>query len=60
MSESCRFICRYYNANYESRKRENQIFKKYCHTCDLELISRYHRCPCCHSEFMEKNNGIML
>jgi len=54
MSDSCRSICRYYDANSESRNSENQILRKYCPTCDLDLISRYARCPCCHSIFWRK------
>ena len=60
MSDMCRSICRYYDANSKFRHIRNQIFKKYCSICDLDLISRYNRCPWCHSEFEEKINGIVL
>ncbi len=52
MSEhSCRNICGYYDVKSEFRNSENRVFSKYCSTCNLELISRYSRCPCCHNSF---------
>lgn len=52
MSEhSCRNVCGYYDANAEFRNSENSTFRKYCPVCDLELISRYSNCPCCHKSF---------
>jgi len=52
MSEhSCRSVCGYYDANAKFRNSGNNIFKKYCIVCDLELISRYSTCPCCHKYF---------
>lgn len=52
MSEySCRSVCRYYDANAAYRNSGNSILKKYCNLCDLELISRYSSCPCCHKSF---------
>ena len=51
MSEPCRSICQYYDAESKFRQEKNEIFKKYCSTCNLSLISRYSRCPCCHSQF---------
>ncbi len=48
---SCRNICGYYDAHSEFRNSDNSIFKKYCSICNLELISRYSKCPCCHYSF---------
>ncbi|AFS82232.1 hypothetical protein NSED_02110 [Candidatus Nitrosopumilus sediminis] len=54
MSEhSCRSVCGYYDANAEFRNSGNNTFKKYCKICDLELISKYSSCPCCHKSFEE-------
>ena len=52
MSEnSCRSICGYYDSKAEFRNSQNEMFRKYCSTCDLELVSRYSNCPCCHQSF---------
>ncbi len=52
MSEnSCRSVCKYYDADSSFRNSENGIFKKYCSTCNLNLVSKYSRCPCCHNTF---------
>ena len=52
MSEhSCRSVCGYYDANAKFRNSGNNTFRKYCIICDLELISRYSMCPCCHKSF---------
>ncbi|WP_185736613.1 hypothetical protein [Candidatus Nitrosopumilus sp. SW] len=48
---SCRSICGYYDAKAEFRNSQNNMFRKYCSTCDLELVSRYSSCPCCHQSF---------
>ena len=48
---SCRSVCRYYDANSSFRNSDIQIFRKYCNTCNLDLVSRYSRCPCCHDIF---------
>jgi len=50
---SCRSICGYYDANAEFRNSRNNTFRKYCIVCDMELISRYSNCPCCHKFFEE-------
>ena len=56
MSENlCRGVCRYYDAKSEFRNSGNETFKKHCSTCNLELISRYSKCPCCHNSF---GNGV--
>ena len=47
----CRSVCGYYDANANFRNSENNTFRKYCTICDLELISRYSTCPCCHKSF---------
>ena len=49
--DSCRSICWYYDAKSEHRSLQNNMFRKYCSLCDLELISRYSSCPCCHKSF---------
>ena len=52
MSEySCRSVCGYYDADAKFRNSGNATFRKYCAICDLELISRYSVCPCCHKSF---------
>ncbi|MDH5698132.1 MAG: hypothetical protein OEY54_06355 [Nitrosopumilus sp.] len=52
MSEhSCRSVCGYYDANAEFRNSGNSTFRKYCAICDLDLISKYSNCPCCHKSF---------
>lgn len=52
MSEHyCRSVCGYYDAEAEFRNSGNNTFKKYCTICDLELISKYSICPCCHKSF---------
>ncbi len=51
MSESCRNICQYYDVESKFRQEQNKNFKKHCSTCNLSLISRYSRCPCCHEPF---------
>ena len=39
MSENlCRGICGYYDVKAEFRKSQNDMFKKYCSTCNLELV----------------------
>ena len=48
---SCRNICKYYDADAKFRNSGNSVFKKYCTICDMELISRYSNCPCCHKSF---------
>ncbi|MDH3342056.1 MAG: hypothetical protein OEL84_12360 [Nitrosopumilus sp.] len=48
---SCRSICGYYDVKSEHRSLQNNIFRKYCSVCNLELISRYSSCPCCHKSF---------
>ena len=48
---SCRSICGYYDVKSENRSLQNNIFRKYCSVCNLELISRYSSCPCCHKSF---------
>ncbi len=56
MSEnSCRSVCKYYDANSSFRNSEVGIFQKHCTTCNLTLVSKYSRCPCCHDEF---RNGV--
>lgn len=54
---SCRGICGYYDVKSKFRNSENSIFRKYCSTCNLELISRYSMCPCCHNSF--GNDGVL-
>jgi len=51
IEHSCRSVCGYYDANATFRNSGNSIFKKYCTICNLELISRYTLCPCCHKSF---------
>ena len=56
MSEnSCRSVCKYYDADSSFRNSEVGIFQKHCTTCNLTLVSKYSRCPCCHDEF---KNGV--
>ena len=50
-NNSCRSICGYYDATSEYRRLQNHVFRKYCSVCNLELISRYSNCPCCHKSF---------
>ena len=52
---SCRGICRLYEVNSDFRRSEGEIFKKYCPKCDINLISRYSSCPCCHQSFEERS-----
>lgn len=52
---SCRGICRYYDVNSKHRNQENSIFRKHCSFCNLDLISKYSTCPCCHKSFGEDN-----
>jgi len=52
---TCRSICGYYDANAKFRTTQKDTFRKFCPTCNLELISRYSRCPCCHKPFEVKS-----
>ena len=48
MSNSCRHICLYYEIDSSFRNSQSTIFKKQCHKCEKIIISKYHKCPCCH------------
>lgn len=52
---TCRNICRIYDADADFRTFGNKTFRKFCAICNLELISRYHNCPCCHKSFEIKS-----
>ena len=48
---SCRSICQYFDAESKFRKTGNNTFRKFCSTCNVSIISKYSRCPCCHTSF---------
>ena len=48
MDRDCNSICRYFSAE-SPRHEKNSTFKKWCNFCKLHLVSKYWRCPCCHS-----------
>jgi hypothetical protein len=51
---TCRSICGYYDADAEFRNSGNNTFRKFCAICNIELISKYSTCPCCHNPFEVK------
>gem|GEM_PF-7103608 len=51
VERDCSKICAYFSAK-SPRHDGNTIFKKWCNLCKLHLVSRYWRCPCCHSQLI--------
>ena len=49
MPDPCRSICRYYDVDSEFRVSKTSIFDKWCSECRKNIVSRYSKCPCCHS-----------
>lgn len=39
----------YYDVDSDFRDSKTQIFEKRCSECNKTIVSRYSRCPCCHS-----------
>ncbi|MDH3276704.1 MAG: hypothetical protein OEM21_01250 [Nitrosopumilus sp.] len=51
IENACRSVCKYYDADSSFRDSKVDIFRKHCPTCNLTLVSKYSRCPCCHDTF---------
>jgi rubrerythrin len=46
IERNCSGICSYFAKKIQTK---NTVFKKWCRLCNLHLVSRYWRCPCCHA-----------